>query len=104
MEAILSRLGVPLETIRQFCARWNIVEFALFGSVVREDFRPDSDIDVMVTFGRGGMSPWPWGTIAMKLELEDLFGREVDVVVRETVNNPFLGQTISKDLTVVYAA
>ena len=50
MHAINSRLTVPLAAIRDFSRRWKITEFALFGSVLREDFRPDSDIDALVTF------------------------------------------------------
>ena len=41
---------IPKEKITEFCKKWKIREFSLFGSVLREDFRPDSDIDVLVTF------------------------------------------------------
>ena len=44
------KLSVSKETIAEFCRKWKIVEFALFGSVLRDDFRPDSDVDVLVTF------------------------------------------------------
>ena len=44
------QIDVPKEKIEDFCRRWKIVELALFGSVLREDFRPDSDVDVLVTF------------------------------------------------------
>jgi len=43
-------ISIPQKKIRDFCRRWQVVEFALFGSVLREDFRQDSDIDVLVTF------------------------------------------------------
>lgn len=43
-------IEVPMEQIRAFCDRWQISEFALFGSLLRDDFRPDSDVDVMVQF------------------------------------------------------
>jgi len=43
-------IEIPREGIADFCRRWQVVEFALFGSVLREDFRPDSDIDVLVAF------------------------------------------------------
>ncbi len=42
------RIDLPMDKIADFCRRWKIVEFALFGSVLREDFRPESDIDVLV--------------------------------------------------------
>ena len=51
LEYVVSdRLKVSLDAIAQFCQRWNIIEFALFGSVLRDDFRPDSDVDVLVTY------------------------------------------------------
>ncbi len=43
-------IELPKEKIAEFCKKWKIREFSLFGSVLREDFRPDSDIDVLVTF------------------------------------------------------
>jgi len=45
-----THIEIPREGIADFCRRWQVVEFALFGSVLREDFRPDSDIDVLVAF------------------------------------------------------
>ncbi|MEG4228091.1 nucleotidyltransferase domain-containing protein [Microcoleus sp. N9_B2] len=47
---VTDRLKVSLDAIARFCQRWNIVEFALFGSVLRDDFRPDSNVDVLVAF------------------------------------------------------
>ncbi len=43
-------MNIPPKKIGEFCRRWKVVEFSLFGSVLREDFRPDSDVDVLVTF------------------------------------------------------
>ncbi len=77
------RIHIPIdqEQIRAFCARWQITSFALFGSVLREDFRPDSDIDVLVVF-----APDAYITLfdlaKMARELRTLFGREVDLVER----------------------
>ena len=46
----VKNIEIPLKRIQKFCTRWQVIEFALFGSVLREDFRPDSDIDIMVQF------------------------------------------------------
>lgn len=46
----LKNIELPIDHIKEFCWRWQITEFALFGSVLRDDFRPNSDIDVLVTF------------------------------------------------------
>lgn len=48
--AEIKNLDISPNAIEAFCTRWQVIEFALFGSVLREDFRPDSDIDVMVQF------------------------------------------------------
>lgn len=47
-------IEVPLESIASFCRKWNVAELSLFGSALRDDFAPGSDVDVLVTFGVGG--------------------------------------------------
>ncbi len=89
--------------IADFCKRWQITELALFGSVVRDDFGPDSDVDVMVQFApeaRVGL----FELVEIKDELSKLFGREVDVMTKGTIRNPFRRRSIARDLTVIYAA
>lgn len=94
---------IPREKIAEFCRRWKITEFALFGSVLRDDFRPDSDIDVLVTFAQN--SAWSLFDLAeMQEELKGLFGRDVDLVEREGLRNPFRRYEILRTLEVVYAA
>jgi len=81
---VTSRLGVPMEAIEDFCRRWKIVELALFGSALREDFRPDSDIDLLVTFAEG--VEWRFrDQFHMAEEIEALLGRPVDLVERKLV-------------------
>ena len=78
------KLSVSREMIAAFCRKWKIIELALFGSVLREDFRPDSDVDVLVTFSPDA----DWGVehlLDMKEELEALFGRAVDLVEKRLV-------------------
>ncbi len=78
------KIAIPSQTIADFCRRWGIVELSFFGSVLREDFRPDSDVDVLVTFAEGtcwGIKDW----LQMEQELEDLLGRKVDLVERRQV-------------------
>jgi uncharacterized protein len=89
--------------IADFCRRWKIIELALFGSVLREDFRPDSDIDVLVSFEPG--APWTlWDLSRMRIELEEIFGREVDLVEKKALRNPFRRQAILASQRIVYAA
>ena len=78
------RIELPREAIADFCRRWRIRELAIFGSALREDFRPDSDVDVLVTFEpevRWEFQQW----LEMIHELEALFGRKVDLVERRMV-------------------
>mgnify|MGYP001072886381 CR=1 FL=1 len=78
------RIELPREAIADFCRRWRIRELAIFGSALREDFRPDSDVDVLVTFEpevRWEFQQW----LEMTRELEALFGRRVDLVERRMV-------------------
>src|SRR5216684_5595518 len=72
------------EKLRDFCRRWKVTEFSLFGSVVREDFGPESDVDVMVTFAAD--AHWSLFDMSdMYEELKVLFGREVDLLTRRAV-------------------
>ena len=78
------KLTLPHDEIAAFCRKWNVSEFALFGSVLRDDFRPDSDVDVLLTFApesRISLFDFP----DMKEELETIFARKVDVLSRRGV-------------------
>ncbi|MBW4419414.1 MAG: nucleotidyltransferase domain-containing protein [Myxacorys californica WJT36-NPBG1] len=76
---IYDRCNVTRSQITNFCQRWKIIEFALFGSVLHDGFRDNSDIDVLVTLAPNhGLSLFNW--IDMQQELKALFKREVDLV------------------------
>lgn len=78
------KLSLPYEQIAEFCRKWKVSEFALFGSVLRDDFRPDSDVDVLLTWEPDArISLFDYGP--MKDELEAIFGRRVDVVSKEGI-------------------
>ena len=100
------KLCVSKETIAEFCRKWRITEFALFGSVLREDFRLDSDVDVLVTFSPD--SDWDIEHLLdMREELEALFGRAVDLVEKRLVEesrNYIRRKHILSHMEAVYAA
>ncbi len=78
------RIDIPADRIAAFCERWKIADLSLFGSVLRDDFGPDSDVDVLVGFrddARHGFAE----LADMEEELKALFGREVDLVQRAVV-------------------
>jgi uncharacterized protein len=79
-------IEIPKDQLRDFCRKWKITEFSLFGSVVRDDFEPGSDIDVMIEFPPDA----PWSLLEMvdmNEELEAIFGRRVDLLTRYGVEN-----------------
>lgn len=92
--------------LAEFCQRWKISELALFGSVLRDDFHPNSDIDVLISFApdakRGAFV-----LAQMQAELEILFGRKVDLVSKRAIErsqNPIRRRNILNSAQVVYAA
>ncbi len=86
--ALLARLAerVPLdfEQLAAFRVRWEVAELALFGSVLRDDFRPDSDVDILVVFSPGARRGL-FDLVEMEDELTSIFGRRADLVTRRAV-------------------
>jgi hypothetical protein len=77
---------IPSDKIADYCRRWKITEFALFGSALRDDFHRKSDIDVLVTFERD--AHWAlFDMVDMQEELKDIFGRDVDLVSRRGIES-----------------
>jgi predicted nucleotidyltransferase len=82
--AATSNILLEPAEITEFCERWKIAELALFGSALREDFGPDSDVDFLVTFQPDAS----WSLLdhaAMEEELSQILGRKVDLVTRKSV-------------------
>ena len=96
-------IDIPDDKIADFCRRRKVVELALFGSVLRDDFGPDSDIDVLITFTAD--CGWSlWDLFDIREELHQMFGREVDLVEKDALRNPFRRHEILRSYKVVYAA
>jgi predicted nucleotidyltransferase len=96
-------IELPQDKITAFCKKWKVVELALFGSVLRDDFGPESDIDVLVSFQPD--APWSLFDLAeMQEELRDAFQRDVHIVEKEALRNPFRKYEILHNHEVVYAA
>ncbi len=103
---MIKGFNIRREKIADFCRRWKIIEFALFGSALREDFGPESDIDVLVTFA----SDARWSLldhVDMQDELKIIFGRNVDLISKrgiERSRNPIRRKEILESAEVIYAA
>jgi predicted nucleotidyltransferase len=99
------QIDIPLEKIQYFCQKWEIKEFALFGSILRNDFNPiKSDVDVLLTFLHG-QDLSLFDLVDMKEELELIFQRKVDLVNKESIEkskNPYRKKEILDHYEVIY--
>ncbi len=86
------RISVPQDKISVFCKHHHIRKLSLFGSVLRDDFRPDSDVDVLVEFEPGYVPGF--GIVAMEKELSELLGRKVDLRTPKDLSKYFREQVV----------
>jgi uncharacterized protein len=100
------RISIDADKLQEFCRKWSIAELAVFGSALREDFRPDSDVDFLATF-----SPESRASLMQRQEMEDelakIIGRRVDLVSRRGVEmsrNPWRRDEILSTAETVYVA
>lgn len=96
------RVRIPQKELNKFCQQYQIKRLALFGSVLRKDFRPESDVDVLVLFSpeaRVGLL-----TLSrMRRELSSLFNRHVDLVPMDGLK-PVIREHVLSDIEEIYAA
>ena len=97
-------INVDRRKLAEFCRKWRIVELALFGSVLRDDFRPESDVDVLVSFAPDAR--WTLLDLAgMQEELEVIMERKVDLLTRrgvEQARNPLRKEEILSSAETIY--
>ena len=97
-------LELPLAAIGAFCRKWQITRLEIFGSALREDFRPDSDIDFLATFAPDSRLSL-FDHVAMEEELAGLLQRDVDLVSRDAVeqsHNPYRWKSILESTHAIY--
>ncbi|MDQ3007694.1 MAG: nucleotidyltransferase domain-containing protein [Chloroflexota bacterium] len=97
------KFRIPRKKIAEFCKRWSINEFSVFGSALRADFRPDSDVDVLVSIDPKAHIGL-FEIAQMQIELEKIFKRSVDLIEKEGLRNPYRRSEILRTARVVYAA
>lgn len=97
----MSSVAVPRNQLDEFCRRNHIAKLSLFGSVLREDFGPDSDVDVLVEFDEGH-APGFFGLARMEEELSTLFGRKVDLRTPQDLSRYFRDE-VTRSAAVQYA-
>ena len=97
------RVEIPNARIEALCQEWQVQEMSLFGSVVRSDFTPTSDVDVLVTFHPEAR--WNlWDLADMRDDLKEIFHHEIDLIEERSLVNPYLRASILRDKQVIYAA
>jgi predicted nucleotidyltransferase len=94
-------IQVPQREIEQFCQRFGVEQLALFGSVLRDDFGPESDVDVLLKFKPGHGFTFE-NTPDIDDELRRIFGRPVDVLEMGRIRNPLRRRTIMSNHRVIY--
>jgi hypothetical protein len=95
-------IDLDAQQVAEFCRRHHIVRLALFGSVLRDDFGPDSDVDVLVEFDPAHI-PGLFGVTAMERELSGLLGRKADLRTPEDLSRYFR-EEVRSAARVLYAA
>lgn len=99
-------IDIPRDAIKSFCKRWQVAELSLFGSVLREDFGAESDVDVMIRFDPQAHFTL-WDMAEMGDELAKIFGREVDLIERTAIEqsrNYIRRAAILESIETIYAA
>ena len=101
-----TRVMIPRKKLGEFCRRWKISELAFFGSVLQDDFPPNSDIDLLVSFNPKAKISL-FDLVRMQNELKEIFGRDVDLVERRAIEkseNYIRRKSILSNTKVIYAA
>lgn len=94
------------QEVVKFCQKWQVTEFALFGSILRDDFSAASDVDILVTFDSQAKQSL-FDLIQIRAELKQLLGRKVDVLTRKSVeqsHNWLRKQNILNSIRVIYVS
>ena len=90
------------DALAAFCRKWRIRELSLFGSALRDDFGPESDLDFLVSFEPE--AGWDlWDLVTMREDLISIVDREVDLVVKEALRNPYRRKAILSNREVIHA-
>lgn len=100
---INNRFELPKDKLVDLCKKWKISELGLFGSVLTESFRPDSDVDVLVTFAPDCRYSL-FDLVLVQLDMEKLLGHKVDLIERKALRNPFRKKAILDSVETIYAA
>jgi uncharacterized protein len=98
---VLNNIKIDENQISAFCRKYGIKQLALFGSILSERFQPESDVDIMVSFLPEHHCSY-FDLLDIKNELEDITGRDVDLVEKDSIKNPYRKKSIFNNMRVIY--
>lgn len=99
----MMNIAISQSKLADFCREHHIAELALFGSVLRDDFRPESDIDVLVSFAPEGHYSL-LDFVQIQEKLKQILGHEIDLVEKAGLRNPFRRRHILDNMRIIYAS
>ena len=99
---VADRIRISEGQLTDFCRKWKVRELSLFGSVLRDDFTDNSDVDVLVEMLPESELGWDW--LDMQNELASMLGRSVDLVFKDGLRNPYRRGEILRTRRILYAA
>jgi predicted nucleotidyltransferase len=94
---------INYEDIANLCKKYNINELSIFGSSIRDDYKKDSDIDILVSFNKASEITL-FDIMDLENEFSELIKREVDIVEKESLKNPIRKNRILSTREIIYAA
>ena len=98
-----AQVHLDKDALTAFCRKWRVRELSVFGSALRDDFGPESDLDFLVSFERE--ADWDlWDLVTMREDLIAIARRDVDMVVKEALRNPYRRKEILSNREVIHAA
>ena len=101
-EVMNPKVKLDRQALADFCHKWRVRELSIFGSALRDDFGPHSDLDFLISFDPE--APWSlWDLVTMRAELSELTGHEVDLVEKEGIRNPYRRNEILTTKEVIHA-
>lgn len=98
----MNALNQHIEQIRPLCKKYNVKTLSAFGSVLTDQFNQNSDIDFLVTFNKDCITDYFSNFFDFKYAMEQLMGREVDLVEEQYISNPYFTESINKNKLPVY--
>lgn len=98
----MSIISSNINSIKALCRKYNVKSMSVFGSVLTDRFNADSDVDILVSFDKSSILDYFTNFFDLKYALQDLFGRDVDLVEEETVKNVYFKNSVDSANVVIY--